>query len=87
MALKIQRSLDRGVAVFTLSGRIDGARVTELQRLFDTEAEDHRIVLDLRDVDLVDRESVKFLMRCAANNIGLEHCPEYIRQWISRETA
>ncbi len=86
MTLKIQRSTDGDVMVFTLSGRIEVERLAELQNLFESETEDHRIVLDLHEVDLVDREAVGFLARCAADDIQLEHCPAYIREWILRET-
>ena len=86
MTLKIQRSADGDVVVFTLSGRIGAERLAELQSLFASEVGDHCIVLDLKEVDLVDRDTVRFLARCAADNIKLENCPEYIREWISRET-
>ena len=86
MTLKIQRSTNADVVVFALSGRIDGERVTELQSLFASEAGSHCIVLDLQEVDLVDRDTVRFLARCAADNIKLKNCPEYIREWINRET-
>ena len=87
MTLKIQKSADGGVVVFTLSGRIDGERVGELQSLLESEADGHRIVLDLHEIDLVDRDAVRFLAGCAAHGIQLEHCPAYIREWIVRETA
>jgi len=86
MTLKVERTVDEGVVVFCLSGRIDVERVAELQTLLASEAGEHRIVLDLRGIDLVDRDTVKFLARCAADGIQLEHCPAYIREWINRET-
>ncbi len=85
MTLKIQRAADGDVVVFALSGRIEGERVAELQRLLASEAPNHRIVLDLHEVDLVDREAVRFLARCAAEGIQLERCLAYIREWILRE--
>lgn len=87
MTLKIQRAADGNVVVFALSGRIEGERVAELQRLLASEAADHRIVLDLQEVDLVDRDTVRFLARCVvADGIQLEHCPAYIREWIVKES-
>lgn len=85
MTLKIQRAAARDVVVFTLSGRIDVERAAELQSLLASEAANHRIVLDLHEVDLVDRDAVRFLARCAAAGIQLEQCPAYIREWIVRE--
>lgn len=84
--LRIQRAADGGVVVFTLSGRIGGERVAVLQSLLEFEAQHHRIVLNLQEVDLVDRDAVRFLARCAADGIQFEHCPAYIREWINRET-
>lgn len=85
MTLRIHRAADGDVVVFALSGRIDGERVAELQSLFASEGADQRIVLDLHEVDLVDREAVRFLARCLADGIHLEHCPAYIHEWILRE--
>lgn len=33
----------------------------ELQRLLEAEGQDHRIVLDLKEVNLVDEDAVRFL--------------------------
>jgi anti-anti-sigma regulatory factor len=84
--LKIERATDGDVVVFTLSGRIEGERLAELQRLFASAGAEQRVVLDLHEVDLVDREAVRFLARCAAGGIQLEQCPAYIREWIARES-
>jgi anti-anti-sigma regulatory factor len=86
MTLRIQKAAGEDVVVFTLSGRIEGERVAELQNLLASEPKSHRIVLDLREIDLVDRHTVRFLARCAAEGIKLEGCPAYIREWIVRET-
>ena len=70
---------------YTLSGRIRAEEVEELQRLFEVEGQDHRFVLDLKEVKLVDRDAVRFLARCEAKGAQLENCPAYIREWIGRE--
>jgi hypothetical protein len=82
--LKIQRSSNGGV-VFTLIGRIEIEHVAELQRLLSLENADHRIVLNLQDVTLIDRDAVKFLTRWEAEGIRLDDCPAYLRAWIDRE--
>ena len=82
--LKITRAANREV-VFKLSGRMDAENVAELQTLFTAEADSRRIVLDLRDLTLVDQDAVSFLNRCEADNITLKNCPAYIREWIRRE--
>jgi hypothetical protein len=82
--LKITRTVN-GEAVIKLSGRMDAEDLTELKTLMTSEAEGRPIVLDLRDLTLVDREAVSFLKRCEADNITLKNCPAYIREWITRE--
>jgi anti-anti-sigma regulatory factor len=82
--LKIQRASTNGV-LLTLVGRIEIEDVAELQRLLDLEQAGDHIALDLRDVTLIDRDGVKFLARCAADDIRLTNCPAYIREWIDRE--
>ena len=43
------------------------------------------LVLDLKDVVLVDRDVVRFLRAREGNGIALRNCPPYIREWIARE--
>ena len=83
--LKIQRAAQGAFVLFTLSGRIQGTDVAELQRLLDLEANKQTITLDLHEVKLVDREAVRFLAQCEAEGTTLVHCPGYIREWIERE--
>ncbi len=85
MTLRIQRLAEGAAVVFALSGRIEAERVAELQGLLASEGAGRRIVLDLEDVDLVDRDTVKFLARCSAEGVQLARCPGYIREWILKE--
>jgi len=73
------------LVTLSLSGRINMEELTELQKLVDAEGQDSLIVLDLEEVNLVDRDVVKFLARCSTEGIRLEHCPAYIRECMSRE--
>ena len=82
--LKIQRVVHEGGVVFTLSGRIEGEQVAELQRLLTSEAADQRLVLDLQEVQLVDQATVRFLAGCEADGTQLDNCPAYIREWMVR---
>ena len=81
--LKIQRSAN-GRVLFTLSGRIEAEYVKELRQLLDSETNGRQLVLDLRNVTLVNEDAVKFLAGCEADSIKLENCPAYIREWIER---
>jgi hypothetical protein len=82
--LKITRE-ENGEVVIKLSGRMDAEDLTELETLVTSEAASRPIVLDLKDLTLVDQDAVSFLKRCEADNITLKNCPAYIREWITRK--
>ena len=71
--------------MFILSGRIEEPAIAELRRLFDCQANLHDIVLDLKDVTVVDREVLSFFVSCEADGVRLENCTPYSREWIERE--
>jgi anti-anti-sigma regulatory factor len=81
--LKIQRSAN-GRVVFTLSGRIEAEDLKELRELLGLETAGQQLVLDLRDVTLVNQDAIAFLGSCEVDSIKLENCPAYIREWIER---
>jgi hypothetical protein len=74
-----------GEIVFKVSGRLDAQSVGDLKALFSSEANGRRIVLNLLELTLVDRDAVRFLEGCEADGIELRNCPTYIREWITRE--
>jgi predicted metal-binding protein len=79
--LRIRRSEQEGLTIFGLSGRIEEGHVEELHALLEGEATE-RVVLDLNEVRLVDREVVKFLVACEASGIRVKNCPPYVREWM-----
>ena len=81
--LKIRRS-GNGRVVFTLSGRTETEDVEELQQLLALETAGQQLVLDLRNVTVVNQEVVTFLASCEADNITIETCPAYRRDRIER---
>ncbi len=83
--LKIERTANGELVVFKLSGRMGAENVSELETLISAEASGRRIVLDLKDLRLVDQEIVSFLRRCEAGSIQLKNCAAYIREWIAGE--
>jgi hypothetical protein len=84
--LKIQRFAN-GKIVFTLCGRMDAEHAAALNKLFRDEHGKIQIVVDLKDLTLVDRDAVRFLERCEADGIELRNSPAYIRVWIDRERS
>jgi hypothetical protein len=84
--LKILRSTRNEHVTFTLVGRVAGENLAELKRVIGLEPRDHSLVLDLKDVTLVDQSAIRFLARCDRDGLTLENCPAYIRDWMAAET-
>jgi anti-anti-sigma regulatory factor len=85
MVMRIERVVDGRLTILRLSGRLQSEHVEQLKAQI--ECTIHRVVLDLEEVKLVDRDAVCFLAVCEANGIELSHCSPYIRDWIARERA
>ena len=84
MTHRIHRSLRDHDVVLALSGDLDQEHATELRVLLATE-NTKKVVLDLADVMLVDRDAVQFLAGAEAEGAVLVNCPEYVRIWIDAE--
>ena len=87
MTLRIQRSVESGLVVFRLMGRIQAAVIPELLTLLKSESSWHGIVLDLEQIKLVDRDAVLFLALSEAIGAKLRNCSAYIREWITQERS
>jgi hypothetical protein len=79
------RSFQFGESRRRLELRLEANNVSELSALLAAEAPGRTLVLDLKDVVLVDRDVVRFLRAREGNGIALRNCPPYIREWIARE--
>jgi hydrogenase-4 transcriptional activator len=76
--LKITRD-PNGEAVFKLSGRLGADNIPELEALFSAEGSDRPIVLDLKDLLLVDQDAVSSLSaakRKASSSTIAQHTSE-----------
>lgn len=85
MTLRIDISDELDRVVFTLTGRIQAEQVSELQALVKSDLPDHSLVLDLKEVRLVDRDAVRFLAAIEQRGARLRNCSAFVREWISRE--
>lgn len=82
--LKISRRQNgKDTVEFTLSGRFQFEHISELRELI--RKEEHKVILDLREVNLLDRETVEFLVVCEGDGVLLRNCSPYIREWVTRE--
>jgi anti-anti-sigma regulatory factor len=82
--LKIQRR-GNGEVVLTVYGRLEAGNVSELSALLGAESTGRPLVLDLKDVVLVNRDVIRFLRACEADGVEIRNCPPYIRAWITLE--
>ena len=82
--LRIQREAN-GKVVLRISGRLDAEDLPELKELIQSEGSGRRVVLDLRELTLVDQEAVRFFEQCDSNGIDLQNCAPYICEWITRQ--
>ena len=85
MTFRIETAARGRVTVFSLFGRIEKQVIAELRRLFEFQTDYRDIVLDLKEVGVVDREVMRFFMSCEADGVRLENCTPYIREWMERE--
>ena len=84
---RLKRTEDEDRIVLSLSGRLEGEQLLELQRVFASVPATQSLTLDLKDLRLVDQDVVRFLEDCEAGGADLRNCPAYIREWISAERA
>jgi hypothetical protein len=83
MTLKIQKHSDGPRTTIRLIGRMQAEHLSTLRALMDGSGQ--RMMLDLRELALVDLESVRFLASCRKNGVALLRCSPYIKVWIARE--
>ena len=86
MSCRIDRIVSAdGLVVFRVSGRITAQDVGMIQDLLLQESS--TVAIDLKDVQLVDREAVTLLASSEFSGLEIRNCPAYIREWITRESV
>jgi hypothetical protein len=77
------RKTGNGRVLFTISGRIETTEdIEQLQQMLAAETSVKEVILDLKDVTLVNQDAIEFLCRCEADGIKLENCPLHVRRWV-----
>jgi anti-anti-sigma regulatory factor len=74
---------DDGLVTLSISGRITIQGLDTLRNAIEAEAS--AVAIDLENVDLVDREIVKFLAQKELSGSVLRNCSPYIREWVTRD--
>jgi hypothetical protein len=83
MTLKIESDFDGKTATLRLCGRIEGDHLDAIRS--EVRRYNPRLVFNLGEATLVDREVVLFLAAQETEGVELLDCPRYIREWIARE--
>jgi anti-anti-sigma regulatory factor len=83
LTLKIERVSQRGKTTIFLIGRFDSEHLDELRTQLSTCGP--QVVLDLKEVTIVDVEVVRFLVVCKTGGAKIVHCSRYIREWMVGE--
>ena len=84
--IHIEESENGDCATFVLSGWMQKEDLQELETLL-RKHNKQAVVLDLKGVKLVDRDTVGFLASFENCQAKITNCPRYIREWIRREQA
>ena len=83
MTLRIEKHSDAHRTTIRLIGRMQVEHLSTLRALMDGSGQ--RIMLDLRELALVDLEGVRFLASCRKNGVALLRCSPYVKDWIAKE--
>lgn len=83
MSCRIDRVVGDDEVVLGISGRITKQDLDTLHTAL--EAEGGAVVINIENVELVDRDVVKFLAQRELSGTALRNCSAYIREWVNRE--
>jgi hypothetical protein len=81
----VKLQMEEGGMQFALIGRLQAEHVNEVRELIRRER--GGIVFDLRELHLVDRRAVQFLVVCERDGVALRNCAPHIRDWVSLESG
>ena len=84
MTLKIKQISGKRETHICLSGQL---RSEHLEQLKSEIERGGKVALDLKEVDLVDIEGIRFLNLCESAGISILHCSPYIREWMQQERS
>ena len=82
--LKIRRTAN-GDVVLTISGSLRADNLDELSAQLGAERGQRGLVLDLKDLVIVDGDAIRLLCACERDGVVLRNCPRYVSAWMARE--
>ena len=81
--MRIEKDSHGCKTTIRLIGRFQSEHIGELKKKLQENGP--QLVLDLKEVTLVDVDVVRFLGECEANDVKIVHCAQYIQEWMHRE--
>jgi ABC-type transporter Mla MlaB component len=74
---------EKDCVVLLLGGKFDEDALPELwQSVSEARCAQMKVFLDLSEITLVDRTSVKYFSEQPDGNVKVVNCPNYLRRWI-----
>jgi anti-anti-sigma regulatory factor len=86
VTFRIERTEAEGAVVLAVSGDIACGQARELEAILD-DIDYTQVVLDLKNLGVVDRAGVRLLARSQGRGASLKNCPAYVKDWIERENS
>ena len=83
MTLRIERNSQGDRTTIRLIGHFQSEHIGELKKQLQDNGP--QLVLDLKEVTVVDVEVVRFLGACNADGVKIVYCSPYIRKWMAQE--
>jgi hypothetical protein len=85
MTLKIKRIASKRKTRICLSGQLRSENVGQVKS--EVERDGPPVTLDLKELDLVDIDVVRFLNECESAGVQILRCSPYIREWMLQERS
>jgi len=82
--LRIESMREGNRVVLRLIGELRSGDTGILQS--EIQGDSAGVVLNLKELSVVDLTGIRFLLECRARGIEIEECPPYVREWIKRES-
>jgi hypothetical protein len=85
MTLKIKRIAGKRNTRICLSGQFRSEHLGQV--MSEIERDGPSVTLDLKELDLVDIDAVRFLSECESAGVQILRCSPYIREWMLQERS
>ena len=86
--MRIHTRVEQNTVTLSVAGILNAAGIADFDRALGEARQLQRpLVLDLTDVRLIDRPTLKYLIDVMQDEVRLVICPEYVEHWIYREST